>query len=64
MDKRERFLRIYANLPMALRNQVIYVLQNKEPKEPMTWNAVFVEVHNNTALGKLILEKLDELGFI
>ncbi len=64
MDKKTRFLNVYANLPLPLRNEVIYVLPDKEPKEPMSWNAVFIEVQYNTPLGEKLLDRLDELGFI
>lgn len=61
MDKKERFLKVYANLPVNLRNEIIYVLPDKRP---LTWNAAFIEVDNNTELGKQILDKLAEQGFI
>lgn len=61
MGKKERFLKAYANLPVGLRNEIIYVLPDNSP---LTWNAAFIEVDNDTDLGKQILTKLDELGFI
>ena len=60
-DKKARFLKIYSNLPINLRDDIIYVLPEKGP---ITWNAAYLEVDNETKLGNLILEKLDELGFI
>ena len=53
MGKKERFLKIYANLPINLRNEIIYVLPDNRP---LTWNAAFIEVDNGTDLGKQILD--------
>jgi hypothetical protein len=57
---REKFLNIYANLPLAVRNEIIFVLNN----EPMTWNAVFLEVSQSSEKGENILNKLKELKII
>ncbi|MBL7147833.1 MAG: hypothetical protein ISS82_03340 [Nanoarchaeota archaeon] len=57
---RERFLKIYADLPLSLRKEIILVLE----KEPLTWNAVYVEVYNKTKKYELILKKLGELKII
>jgi len=60
MEARERFLNIYANLPLNLRNEIVLVLEG----EPLTWNAAYIEVKNSTKKGAKILKKLDEMGFI
>ncbi|MDP2860668.1 MAG: hypothetical protein Q8N98_03040 [bacterium] len=60
-NREERFLKTYVNLPIGLRGDIVYVLPEKGP---ITWNAVYLEVSNNTELGKTILEKLDELKII
>lgn len=60
-DKKSRFLRTYSNLPINIRNDVIYVFPDKGP---ITWNVAYLEVSNNTTLGNEILIKLDELKFI
>lgn len=60
MELRERFLKTYSDLPLSLRKEIILVIN----KEPITWNAAYVEVFNNTAKSKEILEKLKELGII
>lgn len=58
---RERFLKIYANLPINLREEIILVL----PKTgSITWNIAYLEVKKQTQLSKEILKKLDELGII
>lgn len=61
-NKKARFIKIYANLPINIRNDIIYVLPNEN--RPISWNAAFLEVENNTETGKLILENLDELNII
>ena len=39
VEARERFLNIYANLPLKLRNEIVLVLEG----EPLTWNAAHIE---------------------
>ncbi len=60
MDIRESFLKIYANIPLSLRKEIILVLDN----EPITWNVAYVEVFNKTDKSKEILQKLSELKLI
>jgi len=58
---KERFFRIYANLPFNIRNgEIIAVVDG----EPFTWNAARIEVENNTKKGEEILEKLVKLEII
>lgn len=58
---RERFLKIYANLPINLREEIISVL----PKiGSITWNIAYIEVKQQTKLSEEILKKLNELGII
>ena len=61
MDKKQRFLKIYANLPLAVRDEVVYVLPQRGP---VTWNAVYLEVSNETEISQIILQKLCELNII
>jgi hypothetical protein len=56
-----RFLNVYANLPIGLRNEIV-VLTDEDI--PMTWNAAYVEIINNTELGHKIYEKLIKMGVI
>ena len=58
---REKFLKIYANLPLGVRQEIILVLDDRGP---ITWDVAFIEVDNDTALSKIILEKLEKLQFI
>jgi len=61
MTYKERFLKIYANLPVNLRNEIIAVLPDVGP---ITWNVAYLEISNDTELGKKILEKLSILKII
>lgn len=60
MVNKEKFFKVYANLPLNLREEVILVIND----EPITWRVAYLEISNNTKLGKLILEKLEALQFI
>lgn len=60
MGLKEGFLKIYADLPLALRSEIILILDN----EPITWNVAYVEVYNNTEKSIKILNKLEELRII
>jgi len=60
LTSREKFLNVYANLPLAVRNEIVIVLG----EEPMTWNAVFLEVSQDSQKGEDILNKLQELKII
>lgn len=57
---REKFLKIYADLPLSIRKEIILILD----KEPITWNAAYIEVFNKTQKSGKILKKLDELRII
>jgi len=43
-DLKSKFIKTYANLPLNLRNEIVIVIDD----EPLTWNACWVEVENNT----------------
>jgi len=60
MEGSDRFIKVYSNLPINLRNEVILVL----PEGPITWNVAYMEINNATELGKKIIEKLIELKII
>ena len=57
---KEKFLKIYSNLALNLRKEIVLVID----KEPITWNVAYLEIKNNTQLGKTILKKLEELKII
>lgn len=60
-DSKENFLKIYANLPLGIRQEIILVL---EDGRPITWDVAFIEVKEDTLLSKTILEKLEKLEII
>jgi len=61
MKNKDRFVKVYSNLPINLRNEVILVLSDKGP---ITWNVAFLEINNETELGQIIIERLIELKII
>lgn len=61
LGKRERFLKVYANLPISVRQEIILVLDDNQP---ITWNVAFIEVNADTEVSKVILEKLQKLEII
>lgn len=61
IDARERFLRAYSNLPLNSRREIIIVL---DKEGPVTWEAAYLEVKNNSEKAKEILEKLEKLNLI
>ena len=58
---KDKFFKVYANLPINLRDEIVLVLPEKGP---ITWNVVFLEVENETPLAVEILRKLSELKII
>lgn len=60
---KEDFLRIYSNLPLKVREEIILDL-GEDKGGPITWNAAYIEVKNETALSKEILVKLKDLKII
>ena len=59
-DPAARFYKVYDNLPLEERKQVILVLG----KEPISWEVARNEIINKTERGKAILEKLIQLSII
>lgn len=60
-DKKIRFIKTFSNLPLNIRNEIVYVFPDKGP---ITWNVAYLEISNDTSLGKEILNKLDSLEII
>lgn len=58
---REKFLKVYANLPIAVRKEIIYT---SEKEGPISWEVAYLEIKNNTKLGQEIVKKLEELKII
>ena len=61
ISPREKFLKIYADLPVGVRSEIIAALPQAGP---LTWNSAYVEVSQNTDLGKQILNELQEMEII
>jgi len=57
-ELRTRFLKGYASVPEALREDIVALVDGR----PYSWNAAFVEVNGKTALGDKIIRKLEEIG--
>jgi len=60
MSKKEKFYKVYSNLPLNLRDEIVLVVGD----EPITWKVAKLEIDNNTKLGEVILEKLEALKII
>lgn len=60
IGEKEKFIKIYAGLPLGVRKEIILILDDK----PITWDVAFIEVNNNTKMSKIILKKLEKLDII
>ena len=57
-DEKAKFLKIFQNIPENIRKDINTVIDEK----PYSWNVAYIEIRNNTELGKKILKTLkDEL---
>ncbi len=63
-DLRERFLRVYSNIPLSLRNEIILVIELDGIQKPITWDVAFIEVKAKTELSEKILSELERLQLI
>jgi len=59
-DKREKFLKNYAEVPEGLRSDIIVVISGKT----YTWDTAYLEIKDDTELGKKILKTLVVVGII
>ena len=57
---RENFSKVYANIPLSLRDDIILVFEEK----PITWNVAYFEVKINSEKNMKILMELRELKII
>ena len=60
-ESKDKFIRLYSNLPLNVRQEVVLVM---EDNEPITWNIAYKEIQADTKLGNIILSKLENLDFI
>ena len=56
----ERFMKVYSNLPLKVRDEIVLVLDGA----PISWNVAYNEIKHNTEKGKIVIEKLVGLGVI
>ena len=57
---KNKFLKIYSNLPSDERDQIIVVINGKT----YSWNRAFDEINKDTPRGKEILDKLNRMGLL
>ena len=57
---RENFLKVYANIPLNLRDDIILVFEEK----PITWDVAYFEIKTNSEKSIKILMELRELKII
>ena len=57
---KEKFLRVYANLPELERTQIIVIIDD----QPYSWYAAHNEIINDTELSRKILKKLEAMGIL
>ena len=60
MEGKDKFIKVYSNLPIDIRKEIILLIEGK----PISWDVAYIEIEKETTLGKEILRKLLELGFI
>ncbi len=60
MSLKSSFLKIYANLPLGARAEIVAVVGS----EPVTWNSARIEIENDTAVGRQILDQLVTIGIL
>lgn len=60
MTQKEKFYKVYANVPLGLRDEIILVMDD----EPISWKIARLEIDGGTKMAKRILEKLVALGVI
>ena len=59
-DKREKFLKLYADIHEELRRDIVAVIDGKT----YSWNIAYIEIKDNTELGKKLLKALEDLGIV
>jgi hypothetical protein len=57
---KDRFFKVYSNLPEDVRREVIIVISDK----PYSWDSVFIEISNDTDLGHKMLKRLTEMELV
>ena len=60
MQDSDKFFKIYSNLPMNVRKEIVLVIDD----QPISWAVAYNEISNETKLGENILKKLIKLEII
>jgi hypothetical protein len=60
MGEKEIFLKVYSFLPIEERKLTVVIIDS----QPISWARAYLEIKEDTALGKRILKKLEERGLI
>lgn len=60
MSLKDKFYKIYGNLPISTRDEVILYLKG----DGISWRVAKLEIDNSTPLSEIILAKLEELAII
>jgi hypothetical protein len=66
MDKKDyelsksKFLSLYPNVPLPLRKEIIAVVD----KEPISWNAAYIEIKADSKSSGSIIEHLKMIGLL
>jgi len=55
-----KFFRVYANLPIPLRNEIVAVVDG----EPMTFHVIKLELENKTEMGYQALQNMIDMEII
>lgn len=59
-ELREKFLKIYANVPEGLRQDIIVIVDGKT----YNWNTSYFEIKEKTKLGERILKELESMEIL
>ncbi len=60
MDRKTQFFKVYANLPLGARDEIVAVVDG----EPLTWKSAKLEIEQDTLKGKQVLETLTSLKIL
>lgn len=60
MTPKDKFYKVYANVPLNLREEVILVVDD----EPISWKIAKLEIDGDTKIAIKILQKLEALSVI
>ena len=59
-NAKSKFLKIFANIPINVRNEIISVVDGKT----ISWNVAFLEINKETEIGEKILINMQLVGLL